>query len=230
MLDVDSLLKNASEIPDPIEKAIANEMALLILNDAIRYPVPGAKIHGSSKSLEKFDDETLDKARLEIMLEVPEDGVQDRQEEFEKAWDEVHNSTKLLGLVGYAEDEIDEYQVMVQAFDVSIRPHPHSPMSNRPTHSPPLPEHPRQHHLRRRKRQQDRKETRRPSRWLPTARQDSSPENRRGGGRAGESQDRIGYSPDDAKCGGSGGSDEVGGVEGGGRVCESEGEGGAGGI
>ena len=122
VLDVDSLFKNASETPDPIEKAIANEMALLIVNDALRYPVPGAKIHGSSKPLEKFDDETLDKARMEIMLEVPPDTLQRRQEEFEIAWDEVHNSTNLPGLIGYAEDEIDEHQLMVETFDVRIPP------------------------------------------------------------------------------------------------------------
>lgn len=129
MLDVDSLFKNASETPDPVEKVIANEMALLIVNDALRYPAPGAKIHGSSKPLKKFDDETLDKARLEIMLEIPRDTVPNRQEEFEKVWDEVHNSTKLHGLIGYAENEIDEHQLMVEAFDVSIKPHLPSPVS-----------------------------------------------------------------------------------------------------
>ena len=119
VIDIDALLKNALDISDPIEGAVAREMALLIANDALKYPIPGAKIQGSSKPLEAFDDETLNKARLEIALELPQDGMAKRQEEFEKAWEELHGSTKLPGLAGYGDDEIDEHQIMVEAFDVS---------------------------------------------------------------------------------------------------------------
>ncbi|MCJ1300566.1 Pre-mRNA-splicing factor cef1 [Hypocenomyce scalaris] len=117
IVDVDALVKNALDISDPIEGAVAREMALLIANDALRYPVSGAKVQGSSKPLELFDDDALNKARLEIALELPQDGAAKRQEEFEKAWQELHGSTKLPGLTGYDDDEIDEHQLMVEAFD-----------------------------------------------------------------------------------------------------------------
>ena len=119
VVDVDALVKNALNISDPIEGAVAREMALLIANDALRYPVSGAKVQGSSKPLELFDDDALNKASLEIALELPQDGAAKRQEEFEKAWQELHGSTKLPGLAGYGDDEIDEHQLMVEAFDVS---------------------------------------------------------------------------------------------------------------
>lgn len=119
VVDIDALLKNALEISDPVEGAVAREMALLIANDALKYPAPGAKVQGSSKPLEAFEDEALSKARLEIALELPQDEIAKRQEEFEKAWEELHGTTKLPGLAGYGDDEIDEHQLMVEAFDVS---------------------------------------------------------------------------------------------------------------
>ncbi|KAA6409164.1 MAG: pre-mRNA-splicing factor cef1 [Lasallia pustulata] len=117
VVDIDALLKNALDISDPIEGAVAREMALLIANDALKYPAPGAKVQGSSQPLEAFDDEALNKARLEIALELPQDGQAERQEEFEKAWEELHGSTKLPGLAGHSDDEIDQHQFMVEAFD-----------------------------------------------------------------------------------------------------------------
>ena len=119
ILDVNTLIKNASENEDPIESAIAQEMALLIANDALKYPVPGAKVQGTSKPLEMFEDKLLERARLELASELPHDGVENRKEEYDKALDEVYGSTELPGLAGYGDDEIDEYQVMTEAFDVS---------------------------------------------------------------------------------------------------------------
>lgn len=119
VIDIDALFKNALDISDPIEGAVAREMALLIANDALKYPTPGATVRGSSKPLEAFKDEALNTARLEIALELPQDGMSNRQEEFEKAWEELHGSTKLPGLAGYGDDEIDEHQLMVEAFDAS---------------------------------------------------------------------------------------------------------------
>jgi len=91
-------------------------MALLIANDALKYPVPGGKVQGTSRSLEVFDDDALNKARLEIALELPQEDAEKRKEDFENAWIELHGSTKLPGLAGY-DDEIDEHQLMVEAFD-----------------------------------------------------------------------------------------------------------------
>ncbi|MCJ1477679.1 Pre-mRNA-splicing factor cef1 [Lambiella insularis] len=116
-LNIDSLMKNASTVEDPVEKAIAQEMALLISNDALKYPIPAAKICGSSRPLETFDDSALSKARLEIARELLADDAETRHEDFESAWEEVHGQSKLPGLTGYDEDEIDEHQLMVETFD-----------------------------------------------------------------------------------------------------------------
>lgn len=119
MVDIDAMLKRASEISDPIESAIEREMALLIANDVLKFG--GGRVNGASRPLEVFDDDALDRARMEVALELSsEDAKQDKQTfyaEMDKAWTELHGSSKLPGLDGYEEDEIDEHQLMVEAFD-----------------------------------------------------------------------------------------------------------------
>lgn len=95
-------------------------MAVLVANDALKYPVSGAKVHGVPMRVERFDDEMLDKARLEIILEQPINASGNDAAEFQQAWEELHGSGKLPGLAGYGEDETDEHQLMVEAFDVWI--------------------------------------------------------------------------------------------------------------
>ena len=120
VLDVTTLMKTASEVSDTSERAIAQEMALLISNDAFKYPAPGAQVQGSSQPLEIFDDDLLAKARLEIAMEMQTDERSKDQEGFESAWAELHDSSSALpGLSSYAEDEIDERQARTEAFDVS---------------------------------------------------------------------------------------------------------------
>ena len=127
-VDIDSLVKIASTVEDPIEKMIAQEAALLISNDAIKYPIPGAKIHGSSRPLEVFDDEALSKARLEMTQELPVEDAEAHRRAFEDAWDKIHNHSKLPGLPDYDNDEILEHQVMLETFDVShLSSLPHDP-------------------------------------------------------------------------------------------------------
>ncbi|KAI9836622.1 MAG: Pre-mRNA-splicing factor cef1 [Sarea resinae] len=117
IVDVDALMKNVAGISDPVEREVSAEMALLIANDAFKYPAKGAKVHGSSRPLEVFDEDTLNRARMEIVLECPQDETRKIQEEFDRAWAELHQSAVLPGLAGYGEDEIDEHQLMVEAFD-----------------------------------------------------------------------------------------------------------------
>ncbi|KAI4205373.1 MAG: hypothetical protein LQ350_000414 [Teloschistes chrysophthalmus] len=117
-IDIDALLDTASHTASPVEQAIAREMALLMANDARRYPTPGSNIKGSARPLEAFDDDSLDRARVEIALEMPSNGRQEREEEFEREWVTRHNGTSgLSGLGSYEEDEVDEHQIMTQAFD-----------------------------------------------------------------------------------------------------------------
>ncbi|PSS16679.1 hypothetical protein M430DRAFT_140952 [Amorphotheca resinae ATCC 22711] len=117
-VDIDALLKSASEISDPIEGAIEQEAALLIANDALKYPPPGAKVRGSSKGIETFEDDALENARLMIALEVPKELAEKGTTAFQAAWADAHKSSLLPGLSAYGDDdEIDEHQMLVEAFD-----------------------------------------------------------------------------------------------------------------
>ena len=116
VLDVDSMLKNARANEDPIARAIAEEMAILMANDARKFG--GAKIHGQAKSLQDFDEEALQRAQMEVILEMGQDA--DREKfgvAFEREWEKAHTSSILPGLAGYADDEIDEEQLLTESFD-----------------------------------------------------------------------------------------------------------------
>ena len=120
-IDIEAVLKNASEVSDPIIGAIEREAALLVANDALKYPPPGAKVKGTSRRLETFDDEALANAKLMIALEVPEELAQKGSASFQTAWADAQGSSLLLGLSTYGDDEIDEHKALIEAFDVGIR-------------------------------------------------------------------------------------------------------------
>ncbi len=118
MVDIDALLQACSEIADPTEAMIAKESALLIANDTFKYSLPSTKVQGSSRPLEIFDDDELNKARMEIAIELPSGGREKRQDDFETHWEGVHHAASgLPGLTGYEDDEDDKMQVMTDAFD-----------------------------------------------------------------------------------------------------------------
>lgn len=114
LLDIDTLLKSSSGLADPAEALIARETALLIANDAFRYPLPRANVQGSSLPLEAFDDEELHRARLEISLESTGSDKEQRLHDFET----LHRSSSALpGLAGYEVDRTDEMQAIMEAFE-----------------------------------------------------------------------------------------------------------------
>lgn len=122
VVDVGAMSKIASELSDPMEAAIAQEMALLIANDAIKYPTSNMKVQGQTAGLDSFDDDALARARLQIAQEASSENTPEGAEIFETAWKECHRASLLPSLVGYADDDedvIDEQQLMVEAFDVS---------------------------------------------------------------------------------------------------------------
>lgn len=119
IVDIDALLRAATETVDPIEAMIAKERVLLIANDALRFSASGAKVKGSSRPLDAFDDEALNRASREIFDELPPDNKEQRQQEFEASWAKLHDSSSSLpGLASYEDDEIDERQVLAEALDV----------------------------------------------------------------------------------------------------------------
>lgn len=116
-IDVEAMIKAASQISDPIEAMIAREAASLQANDALRYPISGAKVRGIVQPLQQFTDDDLAKARLHIIMDVPFELAQESSPVFQEAWKEAQSSSFLPGLSGYG-DEIDEHQLLVEAFDV----------------------------------------------------------------------------------------------------------------
>jgi pre-mRNA-splicing factor CDC5/CEF1 len=115
VVDVDAILKSASSAA---EEAIAKEMVSLIINDALKYPISGEAVNETPRPLDVFDDEALDKAQMEILLELPIEDA--RKLEFEQAWMDLDESTRLPMLSGYSEDEADDLQLLAKAFDVSF--------------------------------------------------------------------------------------------------------------
>ena len=120
LVDVDAMLKNAADISDVTKRNISTQMALLIATDARKFG--GAKVKGSSQPVDVFDDDEMQRVRLELALEVgkEEQGRKILEEQFGAEWEKAHQGHVLPGLAGYAEDDIDEHQLMTEAFDVGF--------------------------------------------------------------------------------------------------------------
>ncbi|KAA8649948.1 hypothetical protein EYZ11_000980 [Aspergillus tanneri] len=120
VLDIDSLFERASHVADPIGAMIAKEAALLIAHDARKFPVPGAKVEGKPRKLERLDDEFVAAARSAISAEAASSGQQQNWlEGFDNQWSSTHSNT-IPGLSNYADEEEDNYQQeqrMISAFD-----------------------------------------------------------------------------------------------------------------
>jgi pre-mRNA-splicing factor CDC5/CEF1 len=118
VVDMEAMLKRALDISDPIEREVDSEVALLIANDIKRFG--GGKVSGTVKPLEVLSDEALRTAKMELALELSMNAGEDTKkfhEEFGTAWTNLHGSSTLPGLDGYEEDEIDEHQLLVEAFN-----------------------------------------------------------------------------------------------------------------
>ncbi|KAL4800008.1 hypothetical protein BDV19DRAFT_376043 [Aspergillus venezuelensis] len=120
VLDIDALMERASHVTDGIAGLIAKEAAILIANDARNFPVPGAKIEGKPRKLERLDDRWLEEARAAIAAEVSSSGLQEWSQEFDTQLSSSRDNV-LPGISNYADDEEeDEYQQeqrMIGVFD-----------------------------------------------------------------------------------------------------------------
>ena len=97
-------------------------MALLIANDAFKYPTPGAKLQGTSRPLQIFDDSSLSAAKAEIAKEMHNIALSPLQASFDASWTELHSSsTSLPSLAAYfSSDNADEdttHQTKTEALD-----------------------------------------------------------------------------------------------------------------
>ncbi|GAB7338660.1 hypothetical protein MBLNU457_5391t1 [Dothideomycetes sp. NU457] len=117
VVDYNAMMKNAREIQDPVKRAVAEEMASLIANDAKKFG--GAHVSGSHKPVQSFTEDVMNRAKMEIALEVSKEeaGRKLLAQQFGSEWETQHTKSILPGLAGYAEDEIDEHQLLTEAFD-----------------------------------------------------------------------------------------------------------------
>ncbi|KAK6419665.1 Pre-mRNA-splicing factor cef1 [Elasticomyces elasticus] len=117
IVDFDALLRSARAIQDPIEREIAEESARLMAHDAQKFG--GARVKGAHvvKEIEVLDEEAVRNAKMEVLLEMGQDA--DRTlfgRAFEREWEVAHAGKILPGLAGYGDDEIDERELLTEAF------------------------------------------------------------------------------------------------------------------
>ncbi|RYP28830.1 hypothetical protein DL767_007048 [Monosporascus sp. MG133] len=117
-VDVEALVREASAVSDPLERLIAKEAALLIANDAVRYPLPGSRVRGKPFQLQRIDDSPLAEARLKILMEVKSEP---KPEEVQAVWEREHNNALLLGLGCYEDDDDEEQTAAMKAALESVQ-------------------------------------------------------------------------------------------------------------
>ncbi|KAK6533347.1 Pre-mRNA-splicing factor cef1 [Orbilia ellipsospora] len=118
VLDIDALYQNFSTTGSSPEELIQNEMSLLIASDAMKFPVQGGKVSGIPKPLKEVDDACIERARLEILDELPADILKTLNTSFESGWEGVYDNGGLPGLDGYGDDEeVQKHSIMSNIFE-----------------------------------------------------------------------------------------------------------------
>jgi len=82
-IDYNQLTANIISISDPIQAMIASETALLMANDALKFPLSGSRVTGKPAQIESLSDEYLQKAKEELAAETNEVGRQEYTEALE---------------------------------------------------------------------------------------------------------------------------------------------------
>ncbi|KAF2131400.1 hypothetical protein P153DRAFT_364989 [Dothidotthia symphoricarpi CBS 119687] len=122
VVDIDALMKRALDLSDPVEREVETEMALLVANDVQKFGGSNGsgRVTGTLRPLQMLSDDALRAAKMELALELAMTSDKDKKAfhaEFGTAWTNLHGSAMLPGIAGYEEDEIDEHQLMIEAFD-----------------------------------------------------------------------------------------------------------------
>jgi pre-mRNA-splicing factor CDC5/CEF1 len=120
VVSIDVLMQRALSLSDPIEREVELEMAQLIAHDVQKFG--SGRVTGSLKPLQKHTDDALRAARMELALEYGAQSSASKAQfasDFTASWTNLHGSTVLPGIAGYEEDEIDEHQLLVEAFDAA---------------------------------------------------------------------------------------------------------------
>ncbi|KAI1324187.1 pre-mRNA splicing factor component-domain-containing protein [Xylariaceae sp. FL0255] len=113
-VDIENLVHQATARSDPVEVLIAREAALLVANDAVRFPLPGGKVNGNPVRLQQMDDASLAEARLKILMEIKD---KPKPEDVQAVWERENSNALLLGLGCYEDEEDEQVAVMKSAFE-----------------------------------------------------------------------------------------------------------------
>ncbi|KAF8459553.1 pre-mRNA splicing factor component-domain-containing protein [Terfezia claveryi] len=100
--DVAKMLEMSS-VDDEILRMVTQEAAVLMINDSLCFPVKGGKVSNAAaaRRVEKMDDETLARARKELLLSTPPEAISNFSEIFSAEWQLVHGNSLLPGLSTY---------------------------------------------------------------------------------------------------------------------------------
>lgn len=118
LIDIDAMMKRALDLSDPVEREVEVEMAKLIANDVKKFG--NGRVTGTVQRIESMSDKALRNAKMELALEFAMTTEKEKKtfhSDVNTAWMTLHGSAILPGIAGYEEDEIDEHQLMVEAFD-----------------------------------------------------------------------------------------------------------------
>ena len=121
IIDLDSRNQETSSIENPYERAILREKDLLVANDALKFPLPGTKIHGTpTRQLEKLPDASLASARQELLREAETMVKESDKVAFDAAIGATRENSALPGLEVYysSDDEDSERTVVTTSFNV----------------------------------------------------------------------------------------------------------------
>lgn len=115
-VDFGAMVKRAKQLNDPASVLIAQEAALLVADDAVKYPLRGSSVQGKPQSLQRFDDDSLADARLLILSETKS---LPRFEDIQTMFESRSTNSTLLGLGCYDDNESEQAIATRIAFDVS---------------------------------------------------------------------------------------------------------------
>lgn len=118
VIDVNSMLRHAKQLTNPVERMLEEEAISLIAADARKFG--GTKVSGIATAPGRFTEEALQRAQMEIILEIGSDPAarQRFDSRFEQEWTQAHADAVLPGLAAYTEDdEWDEEQLLTETFD-----------------------------------------------------------------------------------------------------------------
>ncbi|KAJ4294801.1 Pre-mRNA-splicing factor cef1 [Collariella sp. IMI 366227] len=116
-VDYSALLREASQVGDPVEALVAREAALLMAHDATTYPLKGSH-PAKPLYLPPIDDSALAEARLQVLMEMKD---KPKPAEVEAVWNKENTNSLLLGLGCYdSDDEEDQVATMKSALDSAL--------------------------------------------------------------------------------------------------------------